>query len=450
MKHLALSAFVLLLAAPVAAAQQQPAASRPQTIDGIVAIVGTRPILWSEVMEVIGQERAQGKQLPDDSAGATAYARGVLNNLIDEEVLLQRASGDTSITVADADVEQTVDRQIQQIRGQFPSDQEFLRQLRTAGFGTQDEYRKWITDQARRSELQRRLVQKYQQEGKMVRVAVSDVEVNEAYERAKATFPKRPPAVTFRQLVIPTTASKPELDRARAKADSLLAEIRAGGDFEQVAKRSSQDSASREQGGDLGWNRRNELVPEFEQMMFALAPGQISPVVFTQYGFHIIRVDRAKPAEVRARHILIKPEYVADDTVRARARADSALQLWRSGTSLDTLAKRYHDRDEAEGSLEPFPKEQLPPSYRDAIGGRPKGDFVGPFAIADRNRGVPKFVVLQLTDVIEAGEYTVEEVRDRMRESLSQERSFRRLIDQLKRETYVQLHPIEPFLAKGP
>jgi len=448
LKHVALSLFALLLAAPVAAAQQRAASQ--QNIDGIVAVVGTRAILWSEVMEVIGQDRAQGKQLPDDSAGANAYARGILNNLIDEEVLLQRAAGDTSITVADADVNQTVDRQMQQIRSQFPSDQEFLRQLRSAGFGTQDEYRKWVTDQARRAELQRRVVQKFQQEGKMVRVAVSDEEVNEAYERAKATFPKRPPAVTFRQLVIPTTASKQALDRARAKADSLLVEIRAGADFEQVAKRSSQDSASKEQGGDLGWNRRNELVPEFEQMMFALAPGQISPVVFTQYGFHIIRVDRAKPAEVRARHILIKPEYVGDDTVRARARADSALQLWRSGTSLDTLVKRYHDRDEAEGSLEPFPKEQLPQSYRDAIGARPKGDFVGPFAIADKNRGVPKFVVLQLTDVIEAGDYTVEEVRDRMRESLSQERSFRRLIDQLKRETYVRTHPIEPFLAKGP
>ncbi|MGH8631873.1 MAG: SurA N-terminal domain-containing protein, partial [Burkholderiales bacterium] len=223
MKHVALSVFTLLLAAPVAAAQQRAAGQ--QNIDGIVAIVGTRPILWSEVMEIIGQERAQGKRVPDDSAGAAAYATTILNNLIDEEVLLQRASGDTSITVADADVAQTVDRQIQQIRSQFPSDQEFLRQLRTAGFGTQDEYRKWITDQARRGELQRRLVQKYQQDGKMVRVAVSDEEVNEAYERAKSTFPKRPPAVTFRQLVIPTTASQQALDRARAKAESLLVEI---------------------------------------------------------------------------------------------------------------------------------------------------------------------------------------------------------------------------------
>jgi peptidyl-prolyl cis-trans isomerase SurA len=448
MKRLALiPVFASLLGLP-AAAQQQPALTGQPT-DGIVAIVGARPILWSEVLEVIGQARARGAQLPTDSAGSAQFAREILTNLIDEEVLLQRATGDTSIVVADADVAETVDRQVQQIRGQFPSDQEFLRQLRQAGFGSQDEYRKWLTDQARRSELQRRLVQKYQSEGKMVRVAVSDEDVNEAYEREKANFPKRPPAVTFRQIVIATQATQEALDKARARADSLLAEIRRGADFEQVARRESQDSTTRETGGDLGWQRRGELVPEFEQMMFALPPGQVSPLVFTPYGFHIIRVDRAKPAEVKVRHILIKPEYTAADTARARARADSALALWKSGVPFDTLVRRFHDRDEMEGSLEPFPRENLPESYRTAIGTRAKGEFVGPFPIADRNRGVPKFVVLQLTDVIEAGDYTVEEVRDRMRQQLSQERSFRRLIDQLKRETYVRTWPIEPYLARG-
>lgn len=447
MNRLAIALLALTAAAP-AAAQARPAA-QSQNTDGIVAIVGTHPILWTEVLELIGQARSRGQQLPQDSAGAAEFAKDILAQLIDEQVLLQRATGDTSITVADADLTQTVDRQIQQIRTQFPSEQEFLRQLRTAGFGSQDEYRKWMTEQARKSEVQRRLVQKYQAEGKMVRVAVSDADVNEAYEREKARFPKRPPAVTFRQLVIAPQATQQALDRAKVKAESLLAEVRRGSDFEQVARRESQDSLTREQGGDLGWNRRGELVPEFEEMMFALAPGQVSPLVLTPYGFHIIKVERTKPAEVKARHILIKPDYTPEDTIRARARADSALQQWRSGASYDSLSKRYHDRDEFEGSLEPFPRENLPESYRNAIGTKAKGEFVGPFAIPDKNK-VVKFVVLQLTDVIEAGDYTVEEVRDRMRQQLSQERSFRRLLDQLKRETYVRTYPIEPFLSRGP
>ncbi|HEX9564371.1 MAG TPA: peptidylprolyl isomerase [Gemmatimonadaceae bacterium] len=427
---------------------QQPAASQTLPVDGVVAVVGSQPILWSEVMEQVTKERARGAPIPNDSAGALEYARNVIIQMIDEEVLLQRATGDTSITVTDEDLTETVDQQVQQVRGQFPSEQEFLRQLRLAGFGTQDEYRRFVAEQARRTELQRRLVQKYQSEGKMIKVAISDVDVNEAYERAKATFPKRPPAVTFRQVIVATSASPPALEAARVKAESLLTEIRRGADFEQVARRESQDSVSREQGGDLGWNRRGELVPAFEETMFRLAPGRVSSLVLTQYGYHIIKVERAKPSEVKARHILIKPVYSPQDTVVARARADSVLQRWRAGVPFDTLVKRYHDADEAEGSLEPFPKEQLPPSYRDAIGDLSRGAFVGPFPIADRGRGMPKYVVLQLTDVIDAGDYTVEEVRERMRQQISQERSFRRLLDQLKAETYVRVFPIEQFMAR--
>jgi parvulin-like peptidyl-prolyl isomerase len=448
-------AFLLALATAVhPAAGQEPApppreAGTIRQVDGVVAVVGARAILWSEVLETIGRERAGGAPIPTDSAGAAEYARTVLGALIDEEVLLQRATGDTSIKVADADLTQTVDQQVSQVRGQFPNEQEFLRQLRVAGFGTLDEYRTFISEQARRAELQRRLVQKYQAEGKMVRVAVNDRDVNEAYERAKATFPKRPPAVTFRQVVVPTAAAQEAVAAARRKADSLLAEIRGGADFAQVARRESMDSASATQGGDLGWNRRGELVTAFEETMFRLRPGQISEPVLTQYGYHIIRVDRAKPAEVRVSHILIKPTYAPEDTLRARARADSVLQLWRAGTPFDTLVKRYHDSDEAEGSLEPFPKEQLPPSYREAIGDLPRGSFIGPFSIADRGRGVPKYVVLQLTEVVVEGEYTVDEVRDRLRQQLSQERSFRRLLDNLKSETYVRVFPIELYLQRG-
>ncbi len=440
------------LAGAVSAQSTTPSPSTAQgqllPLDGIVAVVGTKPILWSEVMEQVTQERARGAQIPADSAGAAEYARNVISQMIDEEVLLQRAASDTSIRVADADITETVDQQIKQVRGQFSSEQEFLRQLRLAGFGSQDEYRSFISEQARRAELQRRLVQKYQSEGRMIKVAVSDADVNEAYERAKATLPKRPPAVTFRQIVVRTQASSQELAAARKRADSLLAEIRAGADFEQVARRASDDSGSAAQGGDLGWNRRGELVTPFEDVMFRLPPGQVSQPVLTQFGYHIIKVERAKPSEVKARHILVKPKFSAADTALAHARADSVLQLWESGTPFDSLIARYHDPDEEEGMLEPFPREQLPESYQTAIGDAARGSFVGPFPIADRGRGVPKFVILQLTGVVEGGDYTVDEVRERMRQQLSQERSFRRLLDQLKAETYVRLLPIEHYLAR--
>ncbi|HSA56640.1 MAG TPA: peptidylprolyl isomerase [Gemmatimonadaceae bacterium] len=456
-RHLHLIAgFLYCLGALPGGAQQPPApAAAPDTtlrtvsLDRVVAVVGSDPILWSDVQEIILQRVSQGMTVPRDSAGQISLARQVVEELIDARILLSHARGDTSLTVADEDLTQTVDDQIRRLRERFPNEQQYLSAMREAGFGGADEYRRWLMEQARDSELQRRFVQRMQQEGKMVPVAVGDAEVTEAFNRMRGQFPRRPPSLTFRQIVLPTQASERAKSAARAKAESLLVEIRGGADFEQIARRESMDPQSKEQGGDLGWNRRDQMVPEFDRMMFRLAPGQVSPVVETQYGFHIIRVDRARPSEVRARHILIRPQYDSSDVERARQRADSVLQQWQRGVAFDTLVARYHDRDEVESVLEPFPRDSLPQSYGEAFQGKNSGEFVGPFPIEDRQRGVPKFVVARVTESIEAGEYTVADLRDRIRGQLAQERGYRRLLDMLRKATYVAVYPVEGSLGKG-
>jgi peptidyl-prolyl cis-trans isomerase SurA len=408
-------------------------------MERIVAVVGTVPILWSSVLEVFNQRMAQGAPVPRDSAGQLAFAKRIVSDLVDEELLVQRAEADTGIAISDADLTTTVEEQFKQLRARIPNDQEFMNALKSSGFGNQEEYRRWLMEQARRRELQQRYVQKLRREGKMITVAVSEAEINEAFEREKASFPKRPPSVTFRQIVIPTTASEQARAAARRKADSLRAQIRAGANFEQVAKRESMDSASRDLGGDLGWNRREALVPEFANVLFALPPGQVG-VVETPYGVHVIRVDRVRTGEVRARQILIRPKYDSADVTRARGLADSVLRAWKGGAAYDTLVRRFHDHDEVEGSLEPFPRDSLPASYAQAFGTKTDSQFVDPFPIQDPQRGVPKFVIAQILQVTPAGDYTLAELRDRIRESLSNERSFRRLIDELKKETYVWIN----------
>ena len=433
MRKAFITAVGLMLAA--SALRAQTPVSREIPVDQIVAIVGDKAILYSNVIEAVNARRASGMKLPTDSAGQTAMMRRVVDELIDEEVLVQKAK-DEKVIVADADIATGVEQQIKRVRSQFQTEDEFRTELKKAGFGTPEEYRRSLTDEARRSSMQQQLISKLKQDGKLVTVGVSEAEVNKAYEDRKADLPKRPSTVTFRQIVVATRSSAKEKAVARAKAESLLVEIRAGGDFEKIAKRESMD-ASKDQGGDLGWNRRGGFLPEFERYAFALAPGQVSPVVETAYGFHIIRVDRVKPAEVKVRHILIRPAIDSADILAAAAEADTVARELKRGVPYDTLARKHHDPFEERGALDPFDRSQLPAEYAAALEGKKGGEIAGPFRIDDKARGVPKFVVIALQATSEGGDYTVDDLRQRLRDQLSQEKAMRRLLDQLRRSTYV-------------
>jgi peptidyl-prolyl cis-trans isomerase SurA len=424
---------VLSAQVPATAASSVPGV---MPIDRVAAVVGDQTLLWSDVLTAINQRRAQGLTLPPDSAGQAALAHTVLGELVDEEILVQKAK-EMKLEVPDADVIAAADRQIKAARTQFGSDEDYKNELRKAGLGTPEEYRKGLIEQYRRQQLQQKAFAELKKQAKPVNV--TDEEVTAAFERSKGDLQKRPATVTFRQIVIAPHASAAAKAKAKAHADSLLVEIRNGGDFEQIAKRESMDPGTKQLGGDLGWNRRGSgLVPEFEQMMFALRPGEVSPVIETSFGYHIIRVDRVQAAEVKARHILIAPVIDSADLAAAKVEADSVAAQWRRGVSYDSLVAKHHDPTEEKGVLQPYPRDSLPASYAGALAGAKAGTITDPFQLANP-RGQPKYAVLQVVTATDAGEYNQAEIRDQIRAQLSEERSIRQLLDSMRKHTYVSL-----------
>ena len=405
------------------------------SVDRVVAIVGDQPLLWSDVLAFINQQRAAGVQIPSDSAGQEAFAKDALNQLIDEEILVQKAH-EMKVEVTESEVNRSVDDQLKRVRDQFKTDEEYRTELRNAGFGTPEEYRRTLYTQFYRRALQQRVFPDLQKTARTKNV--SDAEIDEAFQKNKDVLKNQPATVTFRQIIVAPKATLEQRKRAKAKADSLLVEIRKGGDFEQIAKRESMDPGSKATGGDLGWNRRGAMVPEFERMMFALNPGQVSPVFESPFGFHIMRVDRVQAGEVHTHHILITPVIDSADLATARLEADSVAQAWRAGMAFDSLVAKHHDPAEEKGILQPFVRDSLPASYTAALTGKKAGDITDPFELAGP-RGTPKYAVVQLVTVNEAGQYVESEVRERIRAQLIAERATRQLLDDLRKKTYVAI-----------
>lgn len=418
-------------------AAPSPAGDTTLVVDRVVAVVGNTPILASQVDEEIFSRQAQGLKLPETPQALAALRREVIQGVVESELLVQQAERDTAVKVTDQEVAEGVEQQIRKIRSNFSTEAEYASELRKAGFQTPDEYRRWLGDQQRRSVLQNRLIEKLRSDGTLKPVIPTDREMRAYFETQKGALEKRPATLSFRQVLVPPRPSVEARQAAYQLADSIARALRQGGDFAVAAKRFSQDSASREQGGSLNWFRRGVMVPEFERVAFGIKPGVISDPVETAFGFHVIQVERAQPAEVQARHILIMPEITEAEVDSARRLAESVSTALRNGAPIDSLQRLYHEKgEEREGK--DIPVTKLPAAYAQALANADEGTVVPPFPVPGGN-GRTRFAVVQVTSRRPEGDVRYEDVRDKIRAQLGEQLAIRRYLDRLRKSSYVEI-----------
>ena len=288
-------------AAPAAA----QAALDPQTLPDLVARVNDTEITKAEL--IARAQSIQG-QLPPGTAGDSLdFYRRVLDDLVTSELLYQ-SSKSKGFLPSEAEVE----AQINQIRARFPDPQQFQQVLQAQG----------LTEEALRERMRRDLGVQKLVEGELS----AEIEVSEAQKQAfyqeNTEQMQEPDQVRVSHILVMADENATEEQRAQAKkkTEDLRARAVAGEGFAALARENSDDPGSKANGGELPWMSRGDTVPPFEEAAFALSPGEMSEVVQTRYGYHVIKLAERKeggtiPYE-RAQEQIEK--FLRDQAVRDR------------------------------------------------------------------------------------------------------------------------------------
>jgi peptidyl-prolyl cis-trans isomerase SurA len=251
-----------------------------EIIDKIVAVVNEEIILLSELREISTPYLEKMKSeysLNYDEEQVKETERRILNQLIDEKLVKQEVTKlETEVT------EKEVDMAIRDVREDNKLSEEQFKQALSEEGVTLEVYREQLKDQMEKVRLLEREIKS--------KVQIKEEEIEEYYKEHMDSF-NVPPEVRFQQilLIIPPEASEQEIGQIRVIAEGVLQKIRNGEDFTAMVRLYSQD-ASAAAGGDIGFIKQGELIPALNEVAFSLNADEVSSVIQSSLGFHILKV----------------------------------------------------------------------------------------------------------------------------------------------------------------
>jgi len=278
------------------AAAETPA--DPSKLPDVVARVNGEVIKKAQLVQDATNAQMRFAQMQGAPPPLTAnFYKQVLDDIIARTLLTQEAK-EQKVTVTDAEVE----RELGNLRSQAPNPEAFKKALAANGM-TEETLRQRIRHEG--------AVQKFVQTKVLGGVTVSDQAAKDFYDKNPDKM-KKPERAHVRHILIHTEANAPAADKekAKAKAEDLLKRLQKGEDFGKLATENSDDPGSKTRGGDLGWFNHGQMVPAFDKAAFALVnPNDLSPVVETQFGYHIIQLV-GKEGATLATFDMVKPQIV--------------------------------------------------------------------------------------------------------------------------------------------
>ncbi|NIR48503.1 parvulin peptidyl-prolyl isomerase [candidate division KSB1 bacterium] len=345
-----------------------------ETIDKIIAIVGDNIILQSELYQYSYSLAVQlGIDPQEQPEKLEKMRQETLNNLITQKVLLEKAKLD-SIVVTDEQVDVVLEEQIARMTEQMGSEEKVkeyfgmsLRQIRR-------EFRKDVKERLLVENLQNKKAQEIQ---------ISRREVEKFYRTYRDSLPEMQESINISHILLKVEPSEPAVEAAREKIEAIKKRIEKGEDFAELARQYSEDPGSAAKGGDLGTMQRGDLVREFEEVAFLLEPGEVSDVVRTRFGLHIIKLENKVGEKINPRHILIRLDTSEEDAQRTVQKLRMIKNMIRNGEMTFSEAAEKYSQDEQTasngGDLGWFQIDQFQiKSFKDAVAGLKEGEISDP------------------------------------------------------------------------
>ena len=305
--------------------------SYTQVVDEIVAVVGDEVVLASDIETQYLQYLSQGHT---DSEEIRCQ---IIEDVLYQKLLVHQAKLD-STDVSEDDVNQEVDRRLSYFISELGSKESVEEYFKKSISKLKIELYDVIYNQLLTQRMQSDITSS---------VSITPEEVKMFFNQLKesADIPVMPTTIEISQIVKIPEISSDEKSRIRKKLISFRDRIKNGEDFMVLATLYSDDTESAKNGGELGFVGRGELVPEFESASFALKGNQISEVIETQFGYHIIQIIERRGETVNVRHILLKPKVSSASLLESKTQLTKVEDLIKSGEITFEDAARFHSDD---------------------------------------------------------------------------------------------------------
>ena len=395
MKKIVWAVTALILALSPAAAQKYEG-----VIDRSVALVGNDIVMLSEIEAEAQMMRARGL-----TVDKTARCE-ILENMLVSKLFLTQAKLD-SLTVNDAQVSASLDQRVNEIMSTLGGEQKMEEYFGKPVYKLRQEWRQTLNDQSLIQEMQRNVA------SNTPKLTPRDIK-KYCEETPAEDLPMVSTKYRIRQIGIYPDREAAEL-AVKERLVNLRERIVNGEKFSTLARLYSQDPGSLSKGGELGMASRAIFWPAFSDAAMSLKVGQVSQVVETPDGFHIIQLIEREGDMFNARHILIKPQYTSEDRERAFHKLDSIRNLVLTDTlSFFDAARAYSEEkhsatngglmaDEYTGSSY-FEKDQLKPNDYNVLRNMQEGDISEPFESLDNEgrNGNTIYKILYLEKILPA------------------------------------------------